>query len=91
MCLGRTHIDGKTLRRSFALAGRKTPMHMVGVWTPKAELALAKLATGKGESEQNLRLWRSLKYECVYLHAPETGTEARAAPGRAGRRPHPAA
>ena len=24
------------------------------------------------------RLWRSLKYECVYLHAWETGTEAKA-------------
>jgi putative transposase len=24
------------------------------------------------------RLWRSLKYECVYLHAWETGSEARA-------------
>ena len=23
------------------------------------------------------RLWRSLKYECVYLHAFENGTEAR--------------
>lgn len=25
------------------------------------------------------RLWRSLKYECVYLHAFETGSELRAA------------
>ncbi len=24
------------------------------------------------------RLWRTLKYECVYLHAWETGSEARA-------------
>ena len=24
------------------------------------------------------RLWRSLKYDCVYLHAFETGSEARA-------------
>lgn len=28
------------------------------------------------------RLWRSLKYECVYLHAFETGSEARAGIGR---------
>ena len=28
------------------------------------------------------RLWRSLKYECVYLHAWETGSEARAGIGR---------
>lgn len=27
------------------------------------------------------RLWRSLKYECVYLHAFETGSEARAGIG----------
>ncbi len=24
------------------------------------------------------RLWRSLKYECIYLHAFETGTDLRA-------------
>jgi|TARA_B110000305_G_C18763618_1_gene326401 putative transposase len=24
------------------------------------------------------RLWRSLKYECVYLHAFETGSQAKA-------------
>ena len=24
------------------------------------------------------RLWRSLKYECIYLHAFETGSELRA-------------
>ena len=28
------------------------------------------------------RLWRSLKYECVYLHAPETGSQAREEIGR---------
>ena len=28
------------------------------------------------------RLWRSLKYECVYLHAWETGSQARAGIGR---------
>lgn len=28
------------------------------------------------------RLWRSLKYECVYLHAFETGLELRAGLGR---------
>ena len=28
------------------------------------------------------RLWRSVKYECVYLHAFETGSEARAGLGR---------
>ena len=40
---------------------------------------------GKGRWMDNVfieRLWRSLKYECVYLHAPETGSQARAAIGR---------
>ena len=35
---------------------------------------------GKGRWIDNRfveRLWRSLKYECVYIHAFETGTEAR--------------
>ena len=39
------------------------------------------------------RLWRSLKYECVYLHAIETGSELRAGLTRwvdyyNARRPH---
>ena len=36
---------------------------------------------GKGRYLDNIfieRLWRSLKYECVYLHAWETGSQARA-------------
>ena len=40
---------------------------------------------GKGRWMDNVfieRLWRSMKYECVYLHAPETGSEARATIGR---------
>ena len=51
---------------------------------------------GRGRWMDNVfieRLWRSLKYECVYLHAFETGSELRA--GLAGwigyynaRRPH---
>ncbi|MCT4609911.1 MAG: integrase core domain-containing protein, partial [Pelagimonas sp.] len=28
------------------------------------------------------RLWRSLKYECVYLHAWETGSAAKAGVGK---------
>ena len=28
------------------------------------------------------RLWRSMKYECVYLHAWETGSEAKAGIGK---------
>lgn len=40
---------------------------------------------GKGRWMDNVfieRLWRSLKYECVYLHAFETGGEARVGIGR---------
>ena len=36
---------------------------------------------GRGRALDNVfieRLWRSLKYECVYLHAFETGSELRA-------------
>ena len=41
------------------------------------------------------RLWRSMKYECVYLHAFETGSELRQGLGRwiahyNTRRPHSA-
>lgn len=35
---------------------------------------------GRGRWLDNMfveRLWRSLKYECVYLHAFETGSELR--------------
>ena len=40
---------------------------------------------GRGRWLDNVfleRLWRSLKYECVYLNAFETGSEARAGIGK---------
>jgi len=40
---------------------------------------------GKGAWRDNRmieRLWRSLKYECVYLNAFETGSEMRAGIGK---------
>lgn len=51
---------------------------------------------GKGRWMDNVmieRLWRSLKYECIYLHAFETGSEVRQGTGRwidfyNKRRPH---
>ena len=51
---------------------------------------------GRGRWMDNVfieRLWRSLKYECVYLHAFETGSELRTGLARwigyyNGRRPH---
>ena len=53
---------------------------------------------GRGRWMDNVfieRLWRSLKYECVYLHAFETGSELRGGLGRwigyyNERRPHSA-
>ena len=53
---------------------------------------------GRGRWMDNVfieRLWRSLKYECVYLHAFETGSELRAGLTRwigyyNTRRPHSA-
>ena len=53
---------------------------------------------GRGRWMDNVfieRLWRSLKYECVCLHAYETGSELRAGVTwwidyHNGRRPHPA-
>jgi putative transposase len=51
-------------------------------WIETVEHAGAKVSMdGKGRWMDNVfieRLWRSLKYECVYLHAWETGGEARA-------------
>ena len=52
----------------------------------------------KGRFQGNIsveRLWRSLKYECVYLHAWSHGCEARAGTGQwitfyNQRRPHAA-
>ena len=40
---------------------------------------------GRGRWMDNVfieRLWRSVKYECIYLHAFETGSEARAGIGK---------
>lgn len=51
------------------------------VWIGEVEGAGAKVSMdGKGRCIDNVfveRLWRSLKYECVYLHDWETGREAR--------------
>ncbi len=51
-------------------------------WTDRVRRAGARISMdGKGRFLDNIfveRLWRSLKYECVYLHAWETGSEAKA-------------
>jgi putative transposase len=55
-------------------------------WTDRLKRIGAKISMdGKGRCIDNIfieRLWRSLKYECVYLHAWETGSQAKAGIGR---------
>lgn len=68
-------------------------------WTSRLKQAGVKISMdGKGRFLDNIfveRLWRSLKYECVYLHAWSGGREARAGIGQwmefyNQRRPHSA-
>ena len=51
-------------------------------WTDRLKRAKTKISMdGKARYLDNIfieRLWRSLKYECVFLHAFETGSEVRA-------------
>ncbi len=51
-------------------------------WTDRLRRTSVRISMdGKGGFLDNIfveRLWRSLKYECVYLYAWETGTEAKA-------------
>jgi putative transposase len=51
-------------------------------WTDTLRRAGSRISMdGKGRCLDNIfieRLWRSLKYECVYLHAWETGSQAKA-------------
>ncbi|WP_296708901.1 IS3 family transposase, partial [Rhodoblastus sp.] len=55
-------------------------------WTDRLKRVGANISMdGKGRCIDNIfieRLWRSLKYECVYLHAWETGSQAKAGIGR---------
>ncbi|MFV1514503.1 IS3 family transposase [Phaeobacter sp. JH63H3] len=52
------------------------------VWTDRLRRSSVRISMdGKGRFLDNIfveRLWRSLKYECVYLHAWETGSDAKA-------------
>ena len=51
-------------------------------WTDRLRRAGIRISMdGKGRYLDNIfieRLWRTLKYECVYLHAWESGSKARA-------------
>ena len=55
-------------------------------WTDRLKRVGTRISMdGKGRCIDNIfieRLWRSLKYECVYLHAWETGSQARVGIGR---------
>ena len=55
-------------------------------WTDRLKRAKTKISMdGKARYLDNIfieRLWRSLKYECVYLHAWDTGAQAMAGVGR---------
>ena len=54
-------------------------------WTDRLRRSTIRISMdGKGRFLDNIfveRLWRSMKYECVYWHAWETGSEARAGIG----------
>ena len=56
------------------------------VWTDRLKRVGTRISMdGKGRFLDNIfveRLWRSVKYECVYLHAWETGSEAKAGVGK---------
>lgn len=55
-------------------------------WTDRLKRVGTRISMdGKGRCLDNIfieRLWRSMKYECVYLHAWETGSQAKAGIGR---------
>ncbi|WP_434802922.1 IS3 family transposase [Paracoccus albus] len=55
-------------------------------WTDRLKRIGTRISMdGKGRCLDNIfieRFWRSLKYECVYLHAWETGSQAKAGVGR---------
>lgn len=67
---------------SFAWTNRlrsanvRISMDRKGRFLPSRDIA-ARYPAGQGINIFVERLWRSLKYECVYLHAWETGSEAR--------------
>ena len=71
----------KVLRRPVEFAQLTSP-RFTDVLT---EAGVKVSMDGKGRWMDNVfieRLWRSMKYECVYLHAFETGSEARAGIGQ---------
>jgi len=68
----------KVVQRYQTMMSRLSPSKIVDITIgPFKTEAINRLGLWKSK-EQVERLWRSLKYECVYLHAWETGSEAKA-------------
>jgi putative transposase len=50
---------------------------------PEAKVKISMAGKGRWIDNRMIeRLWRSLKYECVYLHAFERGSEVKAGIGK---------
>ena len=80
----------RTFARRMAVAGQQwqevvgvalTSVHVLSLERPAAQINHPHLHGRQGRFLDNIfveRLWRSMKYECLYLHAWVTGSEARA-------------
>lgn len=51
MAQGVIAIDGKTLRRSFDTAGKKSPLHLVSAWAADCRLVLSQVVTDAKSNE----------------------------------------
>jgi putative transposase len=63
----------------------RRPVHILRLDRPAMRAKTKISMDGKARYLDNIfieSLWRSLKYDCVYLHAWETGSQARAGVGR---------
>jgi putative transposase len=88
-------IDGQSAALQKALAKYGKPMGFnadqgsqftcLGFVDVLLEVDIKVSIDDKGRWKSNVsieRMWRSLKYECVYIHAFETGTELRQGPSK---------
>ncbi len=75
-----SQFTGFEWRQALKDAGVKISMDGKGRWPPLIDcFTINCRATDNRMIE---RLWRSLKYECIYLNAFETGSQARAGIGK---------
>jgi putative transposase len=80
---GRRSPASADLRSSTPIKARSSPALPSPTSSRNANIRIS--MDGRGRWIDNVfieRLWRSLKYECVYLNAFETGSEARTGIGR---------